>query len=73
MIKNGTTTERCVMHPRAGRERSKLELLRQSRTATVRSLDRITRMHVEEMTKRHVKIATLTAEIETLEKEPSGQ
>jgi hypothetical protein len=56
------------MHQRAGRTRTKLELLRQSRTATIRSLDRITRMHVEEMTKRQVKIASLTAEIQTLEK-----
>lgn len=56
------------MSQRAGRERSKLELLRQSRTATVRSLDRITRMHVEDMTTRQEKIARLNEEIEQLEK-----
>ncbi len=53
----------------AGRQRTKLELLRQSRTATERSLDRLTKVHLEEMTKRKLKIARLTAEIEELEKE----
>ena len=53
----------------AGRQRTKLEILRQSRTATQRSLDRLTRVHVEEMTARQLKIAKLTQEIETLEKE----
>lgn len=52
----------------AGRKRSRLELLRQSRTATVRSLERLTRVHVDEMTARQQKIAKLTAEIEALEK-----
>jgi hypothetical protein len=53
----------------AARVRTKLELLRQSRTATERSLDRLTRVHVEEMTARQLKIARLTAEIAELEQE----
>lgn len=56
------------MSQRAGRERSRLELLRQSRTATERSLDRLARMHVEDMANRQEKIARLNEEIEQLEK-----
>lgn len=56
------------MSRRPGRERSKLELLRQSRTATIRSLDRITKTHAEEMKGRQEKIARLAEEIEQLEK-----
>lgn len=61
------------MEKQSGRPRKRLELLRQSRTATVRSLDRITRTHVEEMVARQHKIARLTAEIAQLEKAETQQ
>jgi hypothetical protein len=53
----------------AGLKRTPLERLRQSRTAMIRSLDYQARKHVEDITSRQEKIARLTAEIETLEKE----
>jgi hypothetical protein len=55
------------MEKKPGRPRKRLELLRQSRTATLRSLDRLTRTHVEEIIARQNKIGRLTEEIRQLE------